>query len=58
MALVADIEADHPTGDIFVITDNLFSHNSAERRAWLEEHPRIHHVFTHEMRNEIPANEQ
>jgi hypothetical protein len=26
IALLADIEADHPTGDIFIITDNLSSH--------------------------------
>jgi DDE superfamily endonuclease len=45
IALLADIEADNPTGDIFVITDNLSSHSSLETRTWLEEHPRIHHVF-------------
>jgi transposase len=45
IALLADIEATNPTGDIFVITDNLSSHNSAETRAWLAEHPRLHHVF-------------
>jgi hypothetical protein len=45
IALLADIEADNPTGDIFVITDNLTSHLSAETNAWLAEHPRIHQVF-------------
>src|SRR6266567_5172620 len=45
IALRASIEADNPTGDIFVITDNLSSHNSLETRTWLEEHPRIHQVF-------------
>jgi hypothetical protein len=45
IALLADIEADNPTGDIYVITDNLSSHNSLETRSWLEEHPRIHQVF-------------
>ena len=45
IALLADIEADNPTGDIFVITDHLSSHNSLETRTWLEEHPRIHQVF-------------
>lgn len=45
IALLADIEADNPTGDIFVITDNLSSHNSLETRTWLEGHPRIQHVF-------------
>ena len=45
IALLADIEADNPTGDIYVISDNLSSHNSLETRTWLEAHPRIHHVF-------------
>lgn len=45
IASLADIEADNPTGDLFVITDNLSSHSSLETRTWLEEHPRIHHVF-------------
>jgi DDE superfamily endonuclease len=45
IALLAEIEIANPTSDIFVITDNLPSHNSAETRAWLMEHPRIQHVF-------------
>lgn len=45
IALLRDIEADNTTGDIFIITDNLSSHNSAQTRAWLAEHPRLHHVF-------------
>ena len=45
IALLADIEADNPVGDIFIITDNLSSHNSLETRTWLEEHPRLHQVF-------------
>lgn len=45
IALLADIETDNPAGDIFIISDNLSSHNSVETRTWLEEHPRIHHVF-------------
>jgi hypothetical protein len=43
--LLKDIEADNPKGDIFIISDNLSSHNSLETRTWLEEHPRLHHVF-------------
>jgi len=43
--LLKDIEADNPKGDIFIITDNLSSHNSLETRTWLAEHPRIQHVF-------------
>ena len=50
IALLADIEADNPTGDIFIITDNLSSHNSLETRTWLEEHPRIQHVFIPDFR--------
>ncbi len=45
IASLTDIEADNPTGEIFVITDNLSSHNSAETCAWLAEHSRIHHIF-------------
>ncbi|MBO0794334.1 MAG: transposase, partial [Ktedonobacteraceae bacterium] len=35
IALLAEIEVKNPKGDLFVITDNLSSHNSAETRAWL-----------------------
>ncbi len=45
IALLTDIEADNPSGDIFIITDNLSSHTSLETRTWLVDHPRIHHVF-------------
>jgi hypothetical protein len=45
IALLADIEADNATGDIFIITDNLSSHNSAQTRTWMAEHPRLQHVF-------------
>jgi hypothetical protein len=45
IALLADIEADNATGDLFIITDNLSSHNSTQTRAWLAEHPRLHQVF-------------
>ncbi len=45
ISLLAAIEADNPTGDIFIITDNLSSHNSAQTRSWMVEHPRLHHVF-------------
>jgi DDE superfamily endonuclease len=45
LALLTDVEAANPTGDMYVISDNLSSHNSVETRAWLAEHPRIQHVF-------------
>jgi len=35
----------NPEGTIYVITDNLSSHNSKSTRAWLEDHPRIRHAF-------------
>ena len=45
IALLAKMEADNPTGDIYIITDNLSSHNSKATRTWLEDHPRLHQVF-------------
>ncbi|GAA2356190.1 hypothetical protein SVIO_026850 [Streptomyces violaceusniger] len=39
------VEDANPVGDIVVVTDNLSSHNSLATRAWLEDHPRIRHVF-------------
>ena len=33
IALLESIEADNAMGDIFIITDNLSSHNSAQTRA-------------------------
>jgi hypothetical protein len=50
IALLADIEADNPSGDLFIISDNLSSHNSLETRTWLEEHPRTHHIFIPDFR--------
>jgi hypothetical protein len=45
IALLAEIEADNPTGDLYLIADTLSSHNSLETRTWMEAHPRLHHVF-------------
>ncbi|MGW7674455.1 transposase [Streptomyces sp. NPDC054775] len=39
------VEDANPVGDIHVITDNLSSHNSVSTRTWLEDHPRIRHLF-------------
>jgi hypothetical protein len=39
------VEQANPTGDIYVITDNLSSHHSVSTRAWLLDHPRIKHAF-------------
>lgn len=40
-----NMEQDNPDGEIVVVTDNLSSHRSVSTRSWLEEHPRIRHVF-------------
>ncbi|MGW7045201.1 transposase [Streptomyces avermitilis] len=39
------IEDANPDGEIWIVTDNLSSHNSLSTRTWLEDHPRIHHAF-------------
>ncbi|WP_257980885.1 transposase [Streptomyces sp. CB02959] len=39
------VEDANPTGEIVVVTDNLSSHNSFSTRMWLEDHPRIRHIF-------------
>jgi DDE superfamily endonuclease len=35
----------NPTGDLYLITDNLSSHKSPPIREWLENHPRVKQVF-------------
>jgi hypothetical protein len=35
----------NPEGVLYVVTDNLSSHDSKSTRAWLEGHPRIRHAF-------------
>jgi hypothetical protein len=45
IALLADIEADNPTGDLSLITDHLSSHTSLETRTWMQARMRLHHVF-------------
>jgi hypothetical protein len=39
------IEDANPTGELWIVSDNLSSHNSLSTRTWLEDHPRIHHAF-------------
>ncbi|WP_369268641.1 transposase [Streptomyces sp. R11] len=39
------LEDANPDGEIWIVTDNLSSHNSVSTRTWLEDHPRIHHAF-------------
>ncbi len=38
-------DANPGDGDIWVIADNLSSHNSLTIREWLAGHPRIRHAF-------------
>lgn len=39
------VEDANPTGEIWIVTDNLSSHNSLSTQTWLEDHPRIRHAF-------------
>ncbi|MGV9882260.1 IS630 family transposase [Streptomyces sp. NPDC003006] len=39
------IEDANPTGQLWIVTDNLSSHNCLSTRTWLEDHPRIHRAF-------------
>ncbi|MDO0929630.1 transposase [Streptomyces sp. TG1A-8] len=39
------VEDANPDGEIWIVTDNLSSHNSLSTRTWLEDHPRIHQAF-------------
>jgi transposase len=43
--LLQAIERANPTGDLYVVSDNLSSHDSRALRAWLVDHPRIRQVF-------------
>lgn len=45
LALLSDVEVTNPSGDLYLISDNLSSHHSAPVREWLAVHPRIHQVF-------------
>ncbi|MBZ0303580.1 MAG: transposase [Anaerolineae bacterium] len=42
---LGQLEHTHPQGTLYLITDNLSSHTSVKTRTWLEDHPRIQHVF-------------
>ena len=39
------IAAANPTGDLYLISDNLSSHKRPPIQAWLAAHPRVRHVF-------------
>ena len=43
--LLGAIAAANPTGDLYVISDNLASHKSPPIQEWLAANPRVRHVF-------------
>lgn len=45
LRLLKAVERASPSGDLYLTTDNISSHNSPPIRAWLEEHPRVKQVF-------------
>jgi DDE superfamily endonuclease len=45
LALLGASERAYPTGDLYLITDNLASHQSGPIREWLATRPRIQQVF-------------
>jgi hypothetical protein len=45
LRLLQAVEKANPTGDLYLITDNLASHKSPPIREWLEAHPRVVRVF-------------
>lgn len=45
LALLQDVAAANPRGELYLIADNLSSHQSGPIRQWLAAHPRVHQVF-------------
>jgi transposase InsO family protein len=45
LRLLKAVEQANPSGDLYLITDNLSSHKSPPIREWLEKHPRVEQVF-------------
>ena len=43
--LLQAVERANPSGDLYVVSDNLSSHDSRALRAWLADHPRLKQVF-------------
>ena len=43
--LLQTLDRTYPTGNLYLIADNLASHTSGPIREWLEAHPRIQHAF-------------
>lgn len=45
LTLLGDIERANPEGELYLISDNLSSHQSGPVREWLDARPRIKQVF-------------
>ncbi len=45
LELLQTLERSYPTGDLYLIADNLARHTSGPIREWLAAHPRIQHAF-------------
>lgn len=45
LELLQAVERANPTGDVYLIADNLSSHTSGPIRDWLAAHPRLRHAF-------------
>jgi hypothetical protein len=45
LRLLQAVERANPSGDLYLITDNLSSHKSPPIREWLDKHPRLEQVF-------------
>jgi hypothetical protein len=45
LALLQTLDQTYPTGDLYLVADNLASHSSGPIRDWLADHPRIQHAF-------------
>lgn len=45
LQLLEAVAEANPTGDLYLITDNLSSHKSPPIREWLEDNPRVKQVF-------------
>ena len=45
LELLQTLDRTYPTGDLYLVADNLASHTSGPIREWLEAHPRLRHAF-------------
>jgi hypothetical protein len=45
LRLLEAVAQANPSGDLYLITDNLSSHKSPPIREWLKNHPRVEQVF-------------